>query len=234
MKKYPLFLLISFLSFFVSNVYGKRDRTLYPVEWNQISKLAKKNPDSVRTLIQRFIRPQIDTTLTYKERTIAYAGQTYLPEYRGVELTLMDVDNYLEQNNTDAAKNLLKEILKKCPLNFHAIDEMLHIIFNELNDSTKNTSFTKDDLKYYSHLGSRIMNTIAATGDGSKEHPFDVIAVRDEYLFMFNYLEIEHGSQHLIEGKVPTDMFDVKGKSKYYGKDSIYFDITRVLELERI
>lgn len=87
--------------------------------------MAKKNPDSVRALIQRFIRPQIDTTLTYKERTIAYAGQTYLPEYRGVELTLMDVDNYLEQNNTDAAKNLLKEILKKCPLNFHAIDEML-------------------------------------------------------------------------------------------------------------
>jgi hypothetical protein len=107
------------------------------------------------------------------------------------------------------------------------------MISQQLEDSTKESSYTLEDARYYYHIMMRLMNTIAMSGDGSKENPFAVVSVADEYIFMENYLNIEAGNQYFLEGTPPCDMFDVKEKSKYYQADHIYFDITHVLELEK-
>ena len=208
-------------------------RTIYPINWKSVSALAKSNPDSIRTLIKRLTQQELDTTLTYEERGIAYAGQTYLPEHKGLWKELDDIRDLINKDKFAEAKQKNMAVLKRCPVNLWAVDNMLDIVDYELRDSTKVSEFTKDDLKYYTRLWMRLFNTIAATGHGTAEHPFDLVFVHDEYLFMKYYLEIKHGTQSLVaNGGVAQDRFSVAKKSKYYSKDDIYFDITRVLELE--
>ena len=223
-----------FVLIFVSCKAQDSQRTIYPINWKSVSALAKSNPDSIRTLIKRLTQQELDTTLTYEERGVAYAGQTYLPEHKGLWKELDDIRDLINKDKFAEAKQKNMAVLKRCPVNLWAVDNMLDIVDNELRDSTKVSEFTKDDLKYYTRLWMRLFNTIAATGHGTAEHPFDVVFVHDEYLFMKYYLEIKHGTQSLVaNGGVAQDRFSVAKKSKYYSKDDIYFDITRVLELER-
>ena len=68
------------------------------------------------------------------------------------------------------------------------------------------------------------------TGDGSKEHPFSVTSVGDEYNFVNFFLGIlKINGQMMIE---KTDRLILGDTSGVYTSPDIYFDIKRVLELE--
>lgn len=208
-------------------------QTIYPINWKSVSALANSNPDSIRALISRMIRLEPDTTLTYKERGIAYAGQTFLPEHKGLSEELFCIRNLMNNGRFDEAKTKNVDVLKRCPLNLLAVVNMVDIINYELRNSTKVSEFTETDLKYYTCLGRCLLDTIASTGYGTAKYPFDVVFVHDEYLFMEYYLGIKSGTQALVDyGKVAKDRFTVVVKSEKYDKDDIFFDITRVLELE--
>lgn len=78
----------------------------------------------------------------------------------------------------------------------------------------------------------RIFNTIAMTGDGSAKHPFYVTKVSDEYCFMRFFLDLwEYKMQAATSN---CDVITLNKTSKYYDKSQIYFEITRVYELERM
>ena len=79
----------------------------------------------------------------------------------------------------------------------------------------------------------RIMNTIAVTGDGSEKHPFYVTKVSDEYNFMRYYLDIWGYKMQMITNE-GCDMFQLKEKSKYYSQMELFFECTRVFELENL
>jgi len=97
-------------------------------------------------------------------------------------------------------------------------------------DPLKWPDVTEQDAKHYFNLTFRIYNTIAMTGDGSAEHPFCVTKVSDEYNFMRVYLNLwKYSSQALIGN---CDVFTLEESSEYYLQPKIYFDVTRVLEIE--
>ena len=230
MKKTVILLLFVF----TVSLLSAQTRTvpITKVDWKEIRNLSKKYPDSIKVLIKRMLSKQIDTTLTFKERLTAYVGQTYLSKAGSADLLLMNYNDSVREKNFDGALRTALQAVQINPLSLEANMDVLDMIRLQIEDSTRKTDYMVDDLKYYYHITMRIMNTIASSGDGSKEHPFAVISVGDEYVFMRDYLNIDSGNQYLVGGVPPCDKFDVKEKSEYYQADDIYFDITRVLELE--
>ena len=98
-------------------------------------------------------------------------------------------------------------------------------------DSTKQGVISRDEARAHYQRMHRILNTIAKTGEGTEEKPFYVTAVSDEYLFMRHYLEIQNrGKQYMTE---KFDVFELEETSKYYSRPKLYFEITRVLEIEK-
>jgi hypothetical protein len=227
--------LILILLVFSASLSNSQDRTapITKVDWKEIGKFSRSHPDSIKVLITRMLRKQIDTTLSYRERLTAYVGQTYLSKAGSADLLLMDYNDSVSNKNYDGALRTALQAVKIYPLSLEANTDVLKMILLQIKDSTRKSDYTVEDLRYYYRITMRIMNTIAASGDGSKENPFAVISVGDEYDFMRNYLNIENGNQYLVGGTTPCDKFDVKEKSKYYQADDIYFDITRVLEMEK-
>lgn len=90
------------------------------------------------------------------------------------------------------------------------------------------TSHTIAEGQIFYNIVMRIFNTIAYTGYGTKENPFYITKVSDEYAFMRYYLDLwEYGTQSL-EGT--CDVFELSETSKYYQEPKIYFDATLPLE----
>ena len=86
-------------------------------------------------------------------------------------------------------------------------------------------------------VAMRLYNTIASTGRGTAEEPFSVTSVGDEYSFINYYLDIwKIKGQSLVnvgKNKVPCDVIHLNEKSEYWEEPDIYFEISRVLQLER-
>ena len=83
----------------------------------------------------------------------------------------------------------------------------------------------------------RLYNTIASTGRGTADEPFSVTCVGDEYSFINYYLNVwKIKGQSLVNiglDRMPCDIIHLGEKSEYWEEPDIYFDITRVLQLER-
>ena len=211
----------------------EEQRTIYPIDWKEMAKVVKNNPDSVRNLVTRLTATSLDKTLTYPERQLAFYGYTYLSNNNRVKQLLMSANDAFKLNNYDEAINLTKEALTENPLSLEGNKLMADIMYKCLQDSTKTSPFTDEDRKYHVNMMFRIFNTIATTGDGSEDYPFAVTMVSDEYIFNSIYLEIRTGTQYLQGKAYLCDKFDVSEKSQYYSSDEIYFDVTRVFEIRK-
>ena len=141
-----------------------------------------------------------------------------------------DLDKLYRDSKYEECLAASKKLLEKNPVSMKALFNAAMAISQMLNDSTRHYDVTlKEGQVYYNRL-SRIFNTIATTGYGTKEHPFFVTAVSDEYLFMRYYLEIWEIKSQFLEGC--CDGFELGEMSEYYTRPDIYFEITRVLQLE--
>ncbi len=202
---------------------------IMPVDWNMTEQVVNEHPDSVKALVDRLCLERLDTTLTYKERILAFYGQSYLSngqEQNDIR-ALRDFD-WTEQ--PQKAVKLAEEILKINPLSMDALDAMVTVISADMKNNAS-SSYTQRDLNLYSNRMMRIMNTIAATGDGSELHPFYVTKVSDEYNFMRYYLDLwEFGGQMVDKN---CNVIFLKETSQYYNQKKIYFECTRVFELEQ-
>ena len=130
----------------------------------------------------------------------------------------------------EEAATIADKVLEKNPLNTNALISKIYY-FRKLSGSDPDKEWmTSDSLKVYSVRLSRILDTIFMTGDGSKEHPFSVTSVGDEYNFVNFFLGIlKINGQMMIE---KTDRLILGDTSEVYTSPDIYFDIKRVLELE--
>ena len=225
-------LLMFFFAFFVILVKAQsRTVPIIPVDWKTIENEVKNHPEVVKALVDRMCLEKLDTTLTYKDRILAFYGQSYLSNDEE-ENDIWELYKLRNTNKTQKSISLAQKILEKNPLNMDAINTLYQTIRKELNSKSEST-YTQRDLDLYANRMMRIMNTIAVTGDGSEKHPFYVTKVSDEYNFMRYYLDIWGYKMQMITNE-GCDMFQLKEKSKYYSQMELFFECTRVFELENL
>ena len=200
------------------------------VNWNKIKAEVNVNPQHVQQLVDILINVDADTTLTAEDKILAVYGRTYLNNGRDMFMEL-DMSTARNEGKFDVAATLADKVLASNPLNTNAIVSKIYH-FRKLSTTEPDKSWMlSDSLKVYSVRLSRILDTIFITGDGSKEHPFSVTTVGDEYNFLYFFLGLlEVNSQMLID---KCDRLVLGKTNDVYSSPEIYFDITRVLEIER-
>ena len=222
-----IFALILFLPVYT---HAQKERDFIPVDWKEIKKVAENDPQQINNLVARMASSEIDTTMTWNERILAYYGQSYLTPMTEL-IEGMTLDKLLKDGKYEECLSGAKELLKKNPVSLKALSNALYSMMYMLKDSTNHHGFSRDEAPTYYNRMHRILNTIAVTGDGSEERPFYVTAVSDEYLFMRHYLEIGKTKKQYFKGHF--DVFELDETSKYYTHPTLYFDITRTLEIEK-
>lgn len=141
---------------------------------------------------------------------------------------MMDLDKLMNEKKYEECLSAAKKVLNKNPLSLKALRHAAFSIGYMVKDSTHHYDVTIREGQVFYNRMNRIFNTIATTGDGSKEHPFYVTSVSDEYMFMRYYLDLwEISKQYATES---CDIIELKETSKYYSQKLIYFEITRVME----
>ncbi|MBR6981026.1 MAG: DUF4919 domain-containing protein [Prevotella sp.] len=222
-------LLLVILFYLPLSTFAQGEREIIPVNWKEVKEVAEKDPQRIKSLVARLSANEIDTTMTWNERILAYYGQSYLTPNtemgEGREL-----DKLLKERKYEECLSGAKELLKKNPVSLKALRNAVFSITLMLRDSTNHHDVSREEGQVYFNRMSRIFNTIAITGDGTQEKPFYVTAVSDEYFFMNLYLDIQETGNQYLSGTF--DVFDLKETSKYYSRPKIYFEITRVLEIE--
>ena len=200
------------------------------VNWDKIKAEVNVNPQHVQQLVDILINVDADTTLTAEDKILAVYGRTYLNNGRDMFMEL-DMSTARNEGKVDVAATLADKVLASNPLNTNAIVSKIYH-FRKLSTTEPDKSWMlSDSLKVYSVRLSRILDTIFMTGDGSKEHPFSVTTVGDEYNFLYFFLGLlEVNSQMLID---KCDRLVLGKTNDVYSSPEIYFDITRVLEIER-
>lgn len=227
--RHKLFVFAFFL-LMPASIQAQGEREIIPVDWKEVQKVAEENPQQIKQLVARLSANEIDTTMTWKERILAYYGQSYLTPKTEIEAGL-DLDKLLRENKYEECLAGAKELLKKNPVSLKALSNAIYATMYLYRDSTKQGVISRDEARAHYQRMHRILNTIAKTGDGTEEKPFYVTAVSDEYLFMRHYLEIQNrGKQYMTE---KFDVFELEETSKYYSRPRLYFEITRVLEIEK-
>lgn len=205
-------------------------RVTQPVDWGKVQKVAENDPQRIKDLVARMSANEIDTTMTWNERILAYYGQSYLTPMTELSESIT-LDKLLKEGKYEECLSGAKELLKKNPVSLKALSNALYAMMYMLQDSTKHHDLSRDEARLYYNRMHRILNTIAITGDGTEERPFYVTSVSDEYLFMRHYLEIGKTKKQYFKGHF--DVFELDETSKYYTHPTLYFDITRVLEIEK-
>ena len=200
------------------------------VNWDKIKAEVNVNPQHVQQLVDILINVDADTTLTAEDKILAVYGRTYLNNGRDMFMEL-DMSTARNEGKFDVAATLADKVLASNPLNTNAIVSKIYH-FRKLSTTEPDKSWMlSDSLKVYSVRLSRILDTIFMTGDGSKEHPFSVTTIGDEYNFLYFFLGLlEVNSQMLID---KCDRLVLGKTNDVYSSPEIYFDITRVLEIER-
>ena len=211
-------------------VSAQTDKTFMSVNWDKIKAEVNVNPQHIQQLVDILINVDADTTLTAEDKILAVYGRTYLNNGRDMFMEL-DMSTARNEGKFDVAATLADKVLASNPLNTNAIVSKIYH-FRKLSTTEPDKSWMlSDSLKVYSVRLSRILDTIFMTGDGSKEHPFSVTTVGDEYNFLYFFLGLlEVNSQMLID---KCDRLVLGKTNDVYSSPEIYFDITRVLEIER-
>lgn len=218
--------IIILISLLLSCVAAFAQRDIIAMDWSVIKEIVREDPDEVKDLVVRLSAPQLDTTLTYEDRIIAFYGQSLLSDGREAAL-VVEVSNLFSKADYKNALVKAREALAINPLNIRAL-ERAGMCIAELIESG-DTSYSKDEAKQFFRRAMRLYNTIAMTGLGNEEYPFCVTSVDDEYEFMRNYLELYEYEEQALVGI--CDVFTLKETSEYYSEKKIYFDATRPLEM---
>ncbi len=226
--KHLLTLLITVL-LLPTTIRAQKEREIIPVNWKEIKEVAVKEPQRIKNLVSRLSAEETDTTMTKNERILAYYGQSYLtPDTETGKGR--NLDELMNQGKFEECLAEAKELLKTNPVSLKALSNATFSIVSILRGSDNPDENRRKEGQVYFKRMEAIFNTISATGDGSEKHPFSVNAVSDEYLFMRYHLNLWQIGTQVLEGT--CDVFDLNQKSEYYTSPKIYFDVTRVLEIE--
>jgi hypothetical protein len=226
-----LLTILTLILFLPVYTHAQEESDFIPVDWKEIKKVAENDPQKINDLVARMAASEIDTTMTWNERILAYYGLSFLKPFSGFSEG-RKLNELFEEGKYEECLSRAKELLKENPLSLEALSNAGLSIGMMLEDSTHHHDVTEKEAKEYFTRMFIIFSTIARTGDGTSERPFSVTMVSDEYMFMHYHLDIwEFESQYLTGNK--CDGFDLKEPSEEYPRKQIFFDVSRVLEIER-
>ena len=182
-------------------IQAQEEREIIPVDWKEVKKVAEQDPQRIKDLVTRLSANQIDTTMTWQERILAFYGQSYLESNDDTGEGVMDLDKLMNEKKYEECLSAAKKVLNKNPLSLKALRHAAFSIGYMVKDSTHHYDVTIRDY---------------------------VTSVSDEYMFMRYYLDLwEISKQYATES---CDIIELKETSKYYSQKLIYFEITRVME----
>lgn len=211
-------------------VSAQTDKTFMSVNWDKIKAEVNANPQHVQQLVDILINVDADTTLTAEDKILAVYGRTYLNNGRDMFMEL-DMSKARNEGKFDVAATLADKVLASNPLNTNAIVSKIYH-FRKLSTTEPDKSWMlSDSLKVYSVRLSRILDTIFMTGDGSKEHPFSVTSVGDEYNLVYFFFGIPKVNSQMVVGS--CDRLVLGETNANYTSSDIYFDVKRVFEIEK-
>ena len=198
------------------------ERELFPINWDNMEKIAKAQSDSVRALAVRLSADTLDRSLTWEERRLAVYGMGILNPQLNLKKAAYDGNEYYREGKYEEALECAKTLLKDNPLNTNALSLAERSILQMVKAGNK--KYTKSNAEIYYLRAQRVYNTIATTGNGSEDYPFHVTEVPEEYNFMRYYLEIwEYSGQKLVG---TCDVITLSETSQYYNAETVWFDAT--------
>ena len=204
-------------------------KTMYPVKWSDIKGWVNHNPAHVRELVNKLGAEHDDTTITREDEVLAFYGQSYL-NHSGEDYFVLMMKDSLKHNKPQAALKLANDVLRINILNIDALTAKIEVYKMAADSLTKDMPSNWEQA-VAENRRQRLFKVIAATGDGSKKHPFAVTKLSDEYSFVKYYLGIDKIVGQSSDGNY--DVINLGGHSGYYKKPVIYFDASRIIELEK-
>ena len=230
MKKSIIFALI--VSVFVS-INANAQIDIVSVNWKEVEAIARQKPDSIKSLVKKLTAKELDNTMTLQQKVLAYCGQSYISKSQETAV-FNDMMLARERGENDKTITMAQKVLETNPLNLTAIDAIVSTIQKMEKEKKDVSSYASIDKKHYRVVLKRILSTIAVTGEGSKDKPFQTTSISDAKDFMKLHLELDTPTSHSIntKGKSPEVIFKLKETSQYYSEKSICFDLTRIQELD--
>lgn len=223
MKRFPF---LRWLGMSMPDQHPQDVPVLLSVDYDFIKEDVKTNPDKYLKLIDRF--GDVDFKITSQEALNAYYAESFLDDFGTARSMENDMDKLADLRMFDELLKKAEEVLKLNPINIKA----LHNADFAYSEKVRKDSIWDSIGNKYALAMFRLMQAIAQSGDGSAEHPFLVTSVSDEYMFMRFGLRLrEYSNQSLT--KNGCDVINLSESNDRYEKKQIYFNVQRVLELEK-
>ena len=228
--KQLLLLVTLILGVFAMHATDEAEYETYRITWSEISTLVENSPDSIKSLIDRAALG--DTTLRTKELLVSYMGKSFFGASPFGESR--DARSALNEDNIDSAMVLIEQAIKRNPL---SLSNNYYYVVCALAQNPQISDYQAiqqdENLKLAITRFNLLLSAIYYSGNGSKEYPYKVTCVDDEYTFMSQCLDLPRPTNQSLT-KDGHDMFKLPAHSstRYTGQE-IYFDATRILELEQ-
>lgn len=133
---------------------------IFPVDWEEIRSIVKKDPERVRELVRRFSAPERDTTLTVQEKIVAFFGQSLLTN-DSEEPKVHDMYEAYRAGRYAEALALAEEVLAINPVHAEALFMAAYAIAGMLESGDE--SRTRDEGQLFYNRGIRALGAIAWT-----------------------------------------------------------------------
>ncbi len=102
-------------------IQAQEEREIIPVDWKEVKKVAEQDPQRIKDLVTRLSANQIDTTMTWQERILAFYGQSYLESNDDTGEGVMDLDKLMNEKKYEECLSAAKKVLNKNPLSLKAL-----------------------------------------------------------------------------------------------------------------
>ncbi len=203
--------------------------------WEEIEKIAQENPDKIKDLARRLTSPLVDESLSIQDLQLAYFGSVCLSN--GSEmLPILKARRAVNQDSIKQALKLIDEALAINPLSLAAISNKARWGFYDMRKNN-NQDITEADVDHLLKTEQMLTRAIVSTGDGTKDNPFYISSVDDEYVFMNDCMGISKDfikQQSLVrDDNHACDKFTLNKQSQYYPATEVYFEVTQVLKLQQ-
>lgn len=201
------------------------------IDYADIKAKVIESPVHVRELINKLCAEDEPADMKMEDKIQAFYGQSYISN-DGEEYFVFQMREALRKGDKEAALKSTDDILHINKLNLNALLTRANLIQQMMGDSAVSAKYSQKDVDHLNSVAKRVCEIIYSTGDGSAAYPYYVTKSNDEYDFINFYLKITDikGAPQQIGNR---DIFHLGTQSDMYKKNVIYFNVSRVQELEK-
>jgi hypothetical protein len=200
----------------LKNENGMKEKKFVKVDYESIKKEVEADPEGMVALANRAAAG--DPKLKLEDVAKAYYACSYFKGFCRPDST-MELHKLSSMGKYDELLEKLNEELALEPLWLGGLMQKIEVC---------RTVGDIGELMQLDEVIQHLLVAISKTGDGTKEHPYYVTSVDDEYILLRNLLCMEPLGQGLM------GHCDVMKVETLHGeKRDVWFEISRVLEIER-